>query len=276
VTDQTADLIERAEYAGEAAGWGTLIRALAAALAAEKERADTAEHGRDLARLDTENERRLLRVAGAQVVAEKERADERGAENTILRGLAAKTEPCHYCGAETIIKCPRGFPGCALADDILVAEEEATKRWGERIATAEAQVAALREALWQIAHNDCDDDAPPDGAFEEWARRFAAEALVEHKSAGGSRESGSCHDTEGGGPGLSVVRTVTPGRTLSDIQSSGAAWVTETELAWLCEQVAALREALEYIAGHDVAGYDAHMRPEDVAREALARSEETP
>ena len=32
-----------------------------------------------------------------------------------------------------------------------------------------------------------------------------------------------------------------------------------------------LAEALRYIEGKDVAGYDAHMRPEEVARQALAR-----
>lgn len=35
-----------------------------------------------------------------------------------------------------------------------------------------------------------------------------------------------------------------------------------------------LREALMYIAGFDVAGYEAHLRPEDVAHAALEASSE--
>ena len=47
-------------------------------------------------------------------------------ENNCLRGIAAKVMPCHYCGAEEIAKCPHGFPGCALADDMYLAEESAS------------------------------------------------------------------------------------------------------------------------------------------------------
>lgn len=43
-------------------------------------------------------------------------------ENDILRGIAAKIMPCHYCGAEEIGRCPYGFPGCALADDLMQAD----------------------------------------------------------------------------------------------------------------------------------------------------------
>ena len=50
------------------------------------------------------------------------------AENNVLRGItskfAAKHGPCHYCGVEDIAKCPTGFPGCALADDLLCSEDE--------------------------------------------------------------------------------------------------------------------------------------------------------
>lgn len=44
-------------------------------------------------------------------------------ENDILRGIAAKIMPCHYCGVDEIAKCPHGFPGCALADDLMCADE---------------------------------------------------------------------------------------------------------------------------------------------------------
>lgn len=45
-------------------------------------------------------------------------------ENTILRGMVAKLMPCHYCGAAEILKCPYGFPGCSLADDLITAQAE--------------------------------------------------------------------------------------------------------------------------------------------------------
>lgn len=55
-------------------------------------------------------------------------------ENDILRGLVANLKkPCHYCGLEDMSKCAYGFPGCALADDILIGsmttETEMYKRW---------------------------------------------------------------------------------------------------------------------------------------------------
>ena len=40
-------------------------------------------------------------------------------ENDTMRAIITKLMPCHYCGVDEIAKCPRGFPGCALADDIL-------------------------------------------------------------------------------------------------------------------------------------------------------------
>lgn len=42
-------------------------------------------------------------------------------ENNCLRAIASKIMPCHYCGIDNISKCPSGFPGCALMDDVMVA-----------------------------------------------------------------------------------------------------------------------------------------------------------
>lgn len=61
-------------------------------------------------------------------------------ENDILRGIATKVMPCHYCGVDSIAQCPLGFPGCALADDISVCEET-------HIAGLRARIAALQQAL---------------------------------------------------------------------------------------------------------------------------------
>lgn len=48
------------------------------------------------------------------------------AENDALRAILASSPsiPCIYCGAETMAKCPRGFPGCGQADDLLVSGDE--------------------------------------------------------------------------------------------------------------------------------------------------------
>jgi hypothetical protein len=37
-------------------------------------------------------------------------------------------------------------------------------------------------------------------------------------------------------------------RSVADIRATGAAWVTEAELAWLCDEVERLREALRPFA----------------------------
>lgn len=60
------------------------------------------------------------------------RVQELIAENTALRGLVAQLtlntgSPCHYCG-KNLNACPSGFPGCALADDLMLAEHDALMR----------------------------------------------------------------------------------------------------------------------------------------------------
>ncbi|MDO8534709.1 MAG: hypothetical protein Q7S17_08225, partial [Xanthobacteraceae bacterium] len=75
--------------------------------------------------------------------------------NNILRGIAAKIMPCHYCGAADIALCPHGFPGCALADDLYPADA-AQATWmrdlRKRAETAEAALATARdEALEELA-----------------------------------------------------------------------------------------------------------------------------
>lgn len=46
-------------------------------------------------------------------------------ENNILRLLVAKVgKSCHYCGLTNMGECESGFPGCALADDLMVGEDE--------------------------------------------------------------------------------------------------------------------------------------------------------
>lgn len=69
--------------------------------------------------------------------------DKARAENDILRGIASKIMPCHYCGVDAIAKCPRGFPGCALMDDVICAEE----RMAEELMKASAELQAFRDGL---------------------------------------------------------------------------------------------------------------------------------
>lgn len=63
-------------------------------------------------------------------------------ENDVLRGIATKVMPCHYCGAEELAKCPYGFPGCSLADDLFPADETQAK-WMEKLREAAKAMGAL-------------------------------------------------------------------------------------------------------------------------------------
>ena len=57
----------------------------------------------------------------------EERLAEYERENTILRGLLAKSgEPCIYCELprSRMGECPQGFPGCGRMDDVLVYEAQ--------------------------------------------------------------------------------------------------------------------------------------------------------
>jgi hypothetical protein len=65
------------------------------------------------------------RPAVQALLAERDaRIAELKAENDALRMIAAKVMPCHYCGVSEIARCPHGFPGCSLADDIVIGEME--------------------------------------------------------------------------------------------------------------------------------------------------------
>ena len=55
-------------------------------------------------------------------------------ENTALRGLIAQQDtPCVYCGAATMAECPRGFPGCAQADDLMVLDEQRDRQLAQAL-----------------------------------------------------------------------------------------------------------------------------------------------
>src|SRR5512141_238548 len=69
-------------------------------------------------------------------------------ENTILRGLLPKLgAPCVYCGQVDIGKCPRGFPGCAQADDLMCADDETFKSLVAKVNVAESALAEAHLAL---------------------------------------------------------------------------------------------------------------------------------
>lgn len=61
-------------------------------------------------------------------------------ENDILRGIAATIMPCHYCGVNEIAKCPRGFPGCGLADDLFCAEEALVHEYRKELESVKAEL----------------------------------------------------------------------------------------------------------------------------------------
>lgn len=50
-------------------------------------------------------------------------------ENGVLRSVAGvlftkHLGSCHYCGVDDFARCPSGFPGCAVADDIICGDTE--------------------------------------------------------------------------------------------------------------------------------------------------------
>lgn len=50
-------------------------------------------------------------------------------ENETLRTLVAGVRiPCHYCGLDDMARCARGFPGCPLADDLILGQAGADAR----------------------------------------------------------------------------------------------------------------------------------------------------
>lgn len=71
--------------------------------------------GQQLTILTSEVER--MKVSVETITREREATDR---ENTTLRAIASKIMPCHYCGAKEIGLCPHGFPGCSLADDVMI------------------------------------------------------------------------------------------------------------------------------------------------------------
>jgi hypothetical protein len=64
------------------------------------------------------------------------------AENDTLRLIATKIMPCHYCGVDELGKCPHGFPGCSLADDMMCG--------GEPMAFEIQRLRAERDALREL------------------------------------------------------------------------------------------------------------------------------
>lgn len=64
-------------------------------------------------------------------------------ENSHMRTLLAHVpdEKCIYCGLDNMAKCPRGFPGCSKADDLIAGEDvEFLRLLGEhRSLTAEVE-----------------------------------------------------------------------------------------------------------------------------------------
>ena len=66
-------------------------------------------------------------------------------ENDFLRGLLSKLNiPCMHCGETNMGHCPHGFPGCAQADDLYVADDETMKRLLAENRALKAELAKLK------------------------------------------------------------------------------------------------------------------------------------
>lgn len=95
--------------------------------------------------MDLDNARFIWR-ARRDVPALIARVRELEAENEALRKIAARVLPCHYCSVDDLAKCPHGFPGCSLADDMN--EEGCANSWlrkaRERVRELEVENARLR------------------------------------------------------------------------------------------------------------------------------------
>lgn len=69
-------------------------------------------------------------------------------ENSQLRILVASAHntPCIHCGLEDMSKCKNGFPGCAMADDIICGQDEA-------LATMRKERDELRQTIDALSRN---------------------------------------------------------------------------------------------------------------------------
>lgn len=85
------------------------------------------------------------RKAGQLLEQAKQNLEEIEKENTFLRALAAKIMPCHYCGVDDIGKCPSGFPGCAMWDDLCAFEPEMLKEQAKTIRELQEQIKLNQE-----------------------------------------------------------------------------------------------------------------------------------
>lgn len=72
-------------------------------------------------------------------------------ENDVLRGMAATKMPCHYCGAETMGQCPSGFPGCALADDLLAGEDGVFREVAEKLKRCRVELDEREAAFERVS-----------------------------------------------------------------------------------------------------------------------------
>lgn len=96
-----------------------------------------------LGAVDGEDILHLVERVRRELTAARAECERLCAENDTLRGIAAKVMPCHYCGVDNIAKCPHGFPGCSLADDVFCAEE----LYATELATVKAERDALANTL---------------------------------------------------------------------------------------------------------------------------------
>lgn len=91
-------------------------------------------------------------------------------ENTVMLGLLSKIgKKCHHCGIDDMSKCKSGFPGCALADDMIIGEDEVWKRTRARVKRLEE---AGDELICYLRHRikTHDSDEIFHGASIRWGK----------------------------------------------------------------------------------------------------------
>lgn len=102
---------------------------------------------RGVPHIEHESAASLLGRVAAEIDKMEDKGEQFRKENDILRGIASKVMPCHYCGVKNIAECPHGFPGCALIDDVMAGEDTHVKELRARLEKAMECIKEFKVAM---------------------------------------------------------------------------------------------------------------------------------